>query len=130
MTVITAGAPDALTHNGGAEALADFAGELVDHACRARLADSAARLGQARPSTPVLAALVDDAAAPDAARRPAAHTAWSQWAGSAPQDESLLVFRLFEPDDLPDPDDTFGAWDDEPAPDPRWRLQVLSLIHI
>ena len=124
MTVITAGAPDALTHNGGAEALADFAGELVDHTCRARLADSAARLGPARPSTPVLAALVDDAAAPNSARRPAAHTAWSQWAGSAPQDESLLVFRLFEPDDLPDPDDTFGAWDDEPAPDPRWRLQV------
>lgn len=124
MTVVTSGAPDALTHNGGAESLADFAGELVDHECRARLADSAVRLGPARPSTPVIAALIGDAAAPEAARRPAAHTAWSQWAGSAPQDESLLLFRLFEPDDLPESDDAFGAWTDDPPPEPRWRLQV------
>lgn len=123
-TVISAGAPDALVDNGGAEALADLADEFVDHECRARLSASEVRLGPVRPTTPFVSALVGDAAAPAAARRPAAQTAWGQWAGSAPRDESLLVFRLFEPEDLPDRDDLFDAWDDEPLPDVRWRLQV------
>ncbi|MGV9825213.1 MULTISPECIES: DEAD/DEAH box helicase [unclassified Gordonia (in: high G+C Gram-positive bacteria)] len=124
-TVVAAGAPQVLLDNGGASALGDLAAELTDFECRSRLAASIPRLGPVAPSTPVLASLVDGATVPPQARHPATRTAWSQWNSSAPQDDSTLIFRLHEPEDLPAPDDSFGEWEPDIAiAEPRWRLQV------
>ena len=130
-TVMVSGAPASLIENGGGAALGDLAAELVDHECRARLATSAARTAAPAPSAPLIAALVGDPATSVAAARPAAIAAWSQWNNSAPQDDSIIVFRLYEPEDLPtdeyaddEPWDGPSPGDGFPRPDPRWRLQV------
>ncbi|MGW5523351.1 DEAD/DEAH box helicase [Gordonia sp. NPDC003950] len=126
--VISGGAPAAVLDNGGSDALMDFAAELVDHECRARILASAPRLGPAGPATPLIASLVGGAL-PAAATRPSAVSAWTQWTGSAPARDSTLIFRLHEPDDPDHPqdldDELFAA---RSVPDDpqrlRWRLQV------
>ncbi|MEP9393450.1 DEAD/DEAH box helicase [Gordonia sp. VNK1] len=126
--VITGGAPAALLDNGGTEALMDFAAELVDHECRARITASATRLGAADPATPLIAALVDSAV-PASATRPTAMSAWTQWTASAPAGDSTVLFRLHEPDDPDHPQDlddelfTAGSVPGDPHR-LRWRLQV------
>ncbi|WLP90060.1 SNF2-related protein [Gordonia sp. NB41Y] len=132
--VITGGAPAALTENGGAAALMDFAVELTDHECRARIAASPAALGPIGVTAPLLRALVADATVPAEATAPAAIAAWAAWAASVPAADSALVFRLHEPDDPDAPDARFDDDDDfisaaRPSVpvDPevlRWRLQV------
>ncbi|MFT4043427.1 MAG: DEAD/DEAH box helicase [Gordonia sp. (in: high G+C Gram-positive bacteria)] len=129
VTVVTAGAPPALIDNGGPAALADLTAELLDHACRARLAASALRMGSATPSTPLIAAFVDDPTPPSAACRPTARAAWNHWSSSAPQEDSSLIFRLHEPDTpehgLADPDEIFaGSVPGAAGPPALWRLQV------
>lgn len=127
--VIAGGAPAALLDNGGAKALMDCAGELVDHETRVRIAASQARLGPVAPATAVFAALVGDGAVPDTAVTPAAISAWAQWSSSIGAGATTLVLRLHEPDDPDAPMDDFGPDDDvdDVRSDParlRWRLQV------
>ena len=128
ITVIVSGAPQFLLANGGGEALGDLAAELVDHECRARIAGSAGRFGRAAPSSPLIAGLVDDAPLPPPASTPAAISAWSQWNSHVRHDTSILLWRLHEPDDLPEDLLDDADWSDDPAgtalPEPRWRLQV------
>ena len=120
--VITAGAPESLLRNGGPDALLDLAVAVIDHECRTRIAESAARHGAVRPATPVIAALAGAQARPAGAVPAGAADAWSEWSGGTPRDDATLVFRLHEPDDPADP----GSPSAPGIPDePRWRLQVF-----
>ncbi|MET4167088.1 MULTISPECIES: DEAD/DEAH box helicase [Gordonia] len=135
--VVVGSAPDALLHSGSAAALDDFLTELVDHECRSAIARSTVRLGEPRPASPIVRALLPDAdprppSSPE--RLAAAAGGWSRWNSGAPRDDRSLIFRLHEPeyDDLAE-----GQWDDawaddtfevpsrtEVAEPARWRLQV------
>ncbi|GAC52984.1 ATP-dependent helicase [Gordonia amicalis] len=135
--VVLSSAPDALLHNGSHAALDDFLAELVDHECRTTIVRSIPRLGEPRPASPVVRALLPgtDVGPPCSPERlSAAAGSWSRWDAGVPRDDQSLIFRLHEPeyDDLADShwDD---AWDDEtfdlPTRDEvadasRWRLEV------
>lgn len=135
--VVVGSAPDALLHNGSAPALDDFLAELVDHECRSAIARSTVRLGEPRPASPIVRALLPDAdprppSSPE--RLAAAAGGWSRWNAGAPRDDRSLIFRLHEPeyDDLADTP-WADAWDDDTVDPPsrsevaetsRWRLQV------
>ncbi|MBR7192936.1 DEAD/DEAH box helicase [Gordonia sp. SCSIO 19800] len=135
--VFVGSAPDALLHNGSAPALDDFLAELVDHECRSAIARSTVRLGEPRPASPIVRALLPDAdprppSSPE--RLAAAAGGWSRWNAGAPRDDRSLIFRLHEPeyDDLADTP-WADEWDDDTVDPPsrsevaetsRWRLQV------
>ncbi len=132
--IVTGGAPAALIDNGGNAALLDFLAELVDHETRCAIGASVPRHGAPAPRSPIVRALLPEAAAtaPCAPERlAAAASAWDRWNSGTQRDDHTLLFRLHEPES-DEPDDWTGDdWGDEPDPVPadpadtaRWRLQV------
>lgn len=109
MQVAHGGAPAAIAENGGSEAIADFAAELLDHEVRRRIGT---RVGS---QVPLVAGLA--ASAPVAVSDlPGARTAWTEWLATIGPEAASLVLRLHEPADDPD--------DPTPIAATRWRLEV------
>ncbi|WP_132991810.1 DEAD/DEAH box helicase [Gordonia zhaorongruii] len=110
LSVAHGSAPPAVTENGGAAAVTDFATETLDHEARRRLH------GRVTSQVPLIAGLAAAAPLP-ATDTPGARGAWADWSSTVGPEDAALVLRLHEPPDDPDGPAV-------PAIDARWRLEV------
>ncbi|AZG48782.1 DEAD/DEAH box helicase [Gordonia insulae] len=126
MAVVSTTAPSVVADNGGSEATADLIAELVDHECRGRIAAGGPIDTHDHPAGWLVHALGPDVAdlAEKRTRLRSSAGAWMQWNSTAPQDDSMVVLRLHEPDE--EPEDAWRPHAD--ADSARWRLEVCRRV--
>ncbi|MFI8770932.1 DEAD/DEAH box helicase [Gordonia sp. NPDC062954] len=123
LAVVAAAAPGLVAANGGAEAITDMIAELVDHECRGRIAAAGPLIADDPPAAWLIRALATEPPPLSPSMRSRLHmaqSAWMQWNQAAPQDDSMLILRLHEPDD----DDVEYATRRAADQPTLWRLQV------
>ncbi|MEE3852713.1 DEAD/DEAH box helicase [Gordonia sp. LSe1-13] len=123
VAVVTATAPAVVTANGGTETVTDLIAELLDHECRGRIAAAGPIGTDDRPGGWLAEGLgIDPPDLPMALqqRLRSASAAWMAWNSAGPQDDSIVLLRLHEPDD-----ESEDSWRPHlPAETTLWRLQV------
>ncbi|MDY6807582.1 MAG: SNF2-related protein [Actinomycetota bacterium] len=123
LAVVAATAPGLVSANGSHHAIDDLIAELVDHECRGRIAAAGPPAADDVPAAWLIGALMPDPpplAPSTSSRLRSAQSAWMQWNAAAPQDDSMLILRLHEPEDESDGAPT--RRESEQAT--LWRLQV------